>query len=374
MKFRSHLFVFIACTLLLPLKVIAGACDAHFTFDGNLNDSSGNAYNGQMIGAKGVVASPQFVDGKYGQALQFDGTSAMRSFVDLHFDTCPEVTVTAWIQVTDGERKGTQELVSTGSGSGPGIRLLGANLILKGSANGIMRRNVVRPNAGWMFVAGVYDYTNGTYTLYSRNRGMDKQMGKSRKPPEEAIWVGAFNDDLANAATNIVIDDVRIYGRLFNKDEIQAVRTGAGITGRDGGTLNALAPTNLPGAAPTQIPGDQFDPATPTQIPGDQFDPATPTLIPGDQFDPATPTLIPGDQFDPETPTLIPGDQFDPAMPTQIPGDQFDPATPTLIPGDQFDPTVPVQLPDSGGAAELSVEPEDGTATQGAMPKLFGDP
>jgi len=229
MNSRIHLFACVACTLLLPLKVMAGVCDAHFTFDGNLNDSGSNGYDGQMIGQKGVIAAPQFVDGKYGRALQLDGTSAMRSFVDLHFDTCPEVTVTAWIQVNDGVRKGVQELISTGSGSGPGIRVSGANLLLKGSANGIIRRDAIRPNAGWMFVAGVYDYTNGIYTLYSRNRGVDKEMGTSRKPPDEAIWVGAFNDGLANAATNILIDDVRIYGRLFSTDELRAIQTNAAV-------------------------------------------------------------------------------------------------------------------------------------------------
>jgi hypothetical protein len=282
------------------------------------------------------------------------------------------VTVTAWIQVTGAERKGTQELISTGSGSGPGIRVSGTNLVLKGSANGIIRRDAIRPNAGWMFVAGVYDYANGTYTLYSRNRGVDKKMGTSRKPAEEAIWVGAFNDGLANAATNIVIDDVRTYGRLLSKDDFRSLQAG-------GGTLNALAPTNLQLPAPAQIPGDMFDPTAPAQIPGDMFDPTEPTQIPGDMFDPTEPTQIPDSGQDDvrSGTTVAPPSTLQPGMVEYVPTE----TAPSLDPDDRIatqgalpelfgDLDKPIDADDV--AAE--VDPEDQIATQGVMPELFGDP
>jgi len=221
--YSSSIFAIIVA-LILPVGAMAGQCDAHFTFDGDLQDTGGNGYHGQMIGKDGASATPRFVEGKQGRALELVGDSAMRSFLDLHFDTCPQVTVTAWIQVTGTERKGIQYLFSTGSGIGPGIRVSGTNLMLRGSANGIIQRDAIRANAGWMFVAGAYDYKNGIYTLYSRNRIVDKEMGESRKAPEEAIWVGAFNDGLAGPAAGILIDDLRIYGQVLSADELRAAQ------------------------------------------------------------------------------------------------------------------------------------------------------
>jgi len=268
MKHYSQQMFAVITALFFPVAAFAGSCDAHYAFDGDLQDAGGNSYNGQMIGKDGAKASAQFTDGKYGQALQLDGTSAMRSFIDMHFDTCPQVTITAWIQVVGMERKGVQYVFSTGSGSGPGIRVSGTNLSLSGSANGIIKRNAIRANAGWMFVAGVYDFTKGTYTLYSRNidRGIDKEMGDSRKAPEEAIWVGAFNDGLAGPATGILIDDLRIYGRALGKDEIRKLQIGEtekNLVAEDpslpmqpeGPSLDSpLEPPNIPGGVLTQHP------------------------------------------------------------------------------------------------------------------------
>ena len=263
--YSKHLFALIAA-LICPVVTIAGPCDAYFSFDGDLQDAGGNSYNGQMIGKEGAKASPQFAEGKYGQALHLDGTSAMRSFIDLHLDTCPQVTVTAWIQATGTVRKGVQYLFSTGSGSGPGIRVSGTNLTLSGSANGITQRNAIRANAGWMFVAGVYDYTKGTYTLYSRTRGVDKELGENIRAPEEAIWVGAFNDGLAGPATDILIDDLHIYGRALRREEIRKLQIGEtekNLVASDpslpmqpeGPSFGSpMEPPNIPGGVLTQRP------------------------------------------------------------------------------------------------------------------------
>ncbi len=247
-NYSNQVFVAIAA-LFFSVAAFAGQCDAYFTFDGDLQDTGGNGYHGQMIGKDGALAMPGFVEGKQGKALELVGDSAMRAFVDLHFDTCPQVTVTAWIQVIDTERKGIQYLVSTGSGSGPGVRISSAILILNGTANGIIQRDVIRSNAGWMFVAGVYDYANGTYTLYSRNRGIDKELGENVKAPEEAIWVGAFNDGLAGPAAGILIDELRIYGQALSADELRAAQVIAAAA--PGTETQAASTTPTSDALPT---------------------------------------------------------------------------------------------------------------------------
>lgn len=214
-------------SMLVASDALAQSCDAHFTFDGNLSDSSGNGYDGQMIGKDGAPATPSFVPGRSGQALQFDGASTMKAFVDLHQDNCPHVTITAWIKTTDAFGAGAMDIFSTGIGLGPGIRSSGSALQLRGPANGIRQQGALEVNGGWQFVAGVYDFENKVYKLHWGGRHTAlKNLRDTHPPPRQAIWVGAFNDSLSGAAAGLVVDELRIYGHAFGNAEIQDLRAG----------------------------------------------------------------------------------------------------------------------------------------------------
>lgn len=219
----------LAAVILSPSMVWAGPCDATFNFDGNLLDSSGNGNDGTMIGKGGVPAKPVFVEGRSGQALRFDGTSAMRAPLDLYIKNCPQVTISAWVKIDADSPKTTQFLLSTGSGSGPGIRISGTGLSLHGPANGLFKGNAIRPNSGWRFVAGVYDYEageTGTFALHWRDRPLEPvSMSSNVREWEDMLWVGAMNDSLSPAAKGIVIDDVRIEGRVLGYKDLRSLRT-----------------------------------------------------------------------------------------------------------------------------------------------------
>ena len=62
-KARPQIAIISAMVLLLPAQAVAQQCDAHFSFEGNLTDSSANGADGRMIGPAGAVATPQFVAG-----------------------------------------------------------------------------------------------------------------------------------------------------------------------------------------------------------------------------------------------------------------------------------------------------------------------
>ena len=97
---------------------------------------------------------------------------------------------------------------------------------MSGPANGIRQQRGIRRNGGWQFVAAVYDFENDTYTLHWGGRNSKPQSMKGlRYEPDSAIWVGAFNDNLASAATELSIDDVRIIGRALSPAEINQLRT-----------------------------------------------------------------------------------------------------------------------------------------------------
>jgi len=242
--------------LYLAGPALAGPCDAYYTFDGTLADAGGNGYDGTMIGKGGTLARPEFAAGRTGQALRLGGTAAMRAFVDLHPDFCPQVTFTAWISPDGSGPRATQSIFSTGSGHGPGLRISGGTLTLNGPANGLGQSNAVRGNAGWQFVAGVYDYANRSYTLYWGKRSVTKPLPDDLREPEEAIWVGAFNDTLSSPAAGIVIDDLRIVGRALGKDELAAQQDDARAIGE---TEKNLA---ISGATPA-VPGVLQQPGQP---------------------------------------------------------------------------------------------------------------
>jgi hypothetical protein len=299
---RSNGYALAAIGLLWgAVAAAAGPCEAYYTFDGTLADSSGNGYDGEMLDEASEPAKAIFTQGKFGQALELDGKAAMRALLDLSYEGCPKVTFSAWIRVDRNAPADTMHVLSTGRGSGPGLRISGRMLALNGTENGLAQWDAIRPG-GWLFVAGVYDYDAGTYTLYWQGRHATESLSRYRDAPDTALWVGVWFDDYGGLARGVAIDDLRITGAAEPPERIAALRS----------ARQPLAWV----AANTPIPGD------PAQLPGDQY---TPTQLPGDQY---TPAQLPGDQY---TRTRLPGDQYEP---TELPGDQY---TPTLLAGDQYD-------------------------------------
>jgi len=206
-----------------PLTAMGGPCDAYYSFDGNLSDASGS-YNGTMIGKEGMPALAQFSDGIDGQALQLDGRSAMRAFLDLNPETCPQITITAWIRVEHPAIGKTRYIVSTGSGGGPSLWSSGAIARLSGNGNGLSHRDAIRDGRAWFFFACVYDYKAKTYRFHWRDRVVEGNLPESSRPPEDAFWVGAFNDRLDYALVGGHIDELRITGKVLSSQELVRMR------------------------------------------------------------------------------------------------------------------------------------------------------
>ena len=225
------------------------SCDAYFKFDGNLSDSSGNGHDGTMIGTKGTPASPAFSAGVDGQALHVDGTSAMRTYLDLNYESCPKVTVAGWIRVDSIDVRSTQYILSTGGGSGPGLRSSGTTAVLTGTGNGLIYQKALRDERAWFFFAGVYDYEAGTYRFHWRDRIFEGKLSGSRRPPEDAFWVGAYNDSVNYASEGAHIDELRVIGKTLTPEEIRELRGG-----RPGAIVSlgrqAGLGTSIPQAAP----------------------------------------------------------------------------------------------------------------------------
>lgn len=224
---RSRIIAVAASAIGLSLASAAQAsrCDAHYPFDGTLADATGNGYDGLMIAGDGEPGPPEFVEGKHGEALHIHGGTAMRSFLDLHYEACPQFTITAWFRLpTIAEHADVQYIFSTGASGGiPGAYVSGRTLRLSGQANGLPQQDAIRDGYTWYFVAAVFDYDARIYKLYWRNRSQEAALSESPYQPEDSFWVGTRSDTMYKTARSLYIDDLRVHGRVLELDEIRDV-------------------------------------------------------------------------------------------------------------------------------------------------------
>lgn len=226
MRFRALFLPAVLACVLSSAVAHAGPCDAHFTFDGSLADSGGSGNDGQFVDSSGepIDRSGEFVPGKLGQALRLNGETTVFSELDLQTETCPQVSVTAWVFL-EGFPKNSHGLISTGFGRGPRLAASSSNLSSWGGSNEIRAGLAIRPGI-WIFIAGVWDYTAGVHRLYWRHRSMEEALGESKRPPQEGFWIGAYayGSKMMNRANGILIDDLKVHGKALTEDEVHAIR------------------------------------------------------------------------------------------------------------------------------------------------------
>ncbi len=215
----AHLLAALLCLALVPAAAIAGPCDAHYRFDGDLVDSSGNGNDGQMLTKEGALGRPDFVAGHSGQALKLDGTKAMRAFLDLSYRKCPQVTFTAWVNVEPAPNQ-----MIFGMSSAQYVMASNSTLIARAGGKDTSARNAVMSNAGWLFIAASWDAQTKKVTLHWRGRSIDGVIGDSQREADPSIWLGALDSRLAFAARQLVIDDVRIVGEVLDHERIMALQ------------------------------------------------------------------------------------------------------------------------------------------------------
>jgi hypothetical protein len=189
---------------------------ALYSFENNVNDSSGNGLNGTISG------NPMYADGISGMAMSLDGVN---DYINLGnnpmFDITEQITLAAWVNTNDSGDGQHNPYISKGDtayaikhASGNTIQFFiydedwySANYSVNDSFNG-----------DWHFVAGTYDgaevklYVDGSLT--------------GTTPHEGTIGVQTFN---VAVGTNTeaegrfywgLIDEARIYNRALTINEI----------------------------------------------------------------------------------------------------------------------------------------------------------
>ncbi len=112
MKSKIYLWTLVSLIIIFTslISITAQTTDlvAHYKFDGDVKDSSGNNNNGVIQGTS------SFVSGKFGNAMNLDGTgNNFASFgrtSSLNFGG-NKITIEAWIKPTDARKSGAQRMI-----------------------------------------------------------------------------------------------------------------------------------------------------------------------------------------------------------------------------------------------------------------------
>lgn len=227
------MLIFLAGFLTLPVLAqnVEGLV-AYWAFDekegDTASDSSGNGHNGKLMG------DPQWTDDGYlGGALEFD-QSGDEVNVPYHPNLNPEsFTICAWVNL-DSDGRGYRTIVSTRYEFPQKGYILYAGPALDGSGNiwqfwtgnGVFWNIVKGPpfsTGNWEHLAGVY--ANGIQKLYLNGILVGEISGTLHPNLSEELLIGAGANELVTHTYFFKgkIDEVRLYNRPLNVDEITTV-------------------------------------------------------------------------------------------------------------------------------------------------------
>lgn len=201
---------------------------AYWDFNGNSGDSakdvSGNGHNGTLIGG-----TERTKDGKYGGALEFNGTDSEVD-VPYHEDLNPEVfTITAWANVASNGT-GHRAVVSSRADfpqRGYIFYCEPGNTWEFWIGAGANHWKPVRGPAvnldEWEHLAGTY--ADGNHKFYVNGEFIGEENFDIDVNPNEEFLIGAGANETANHNYRFLglIDEVRLYNRVLNEDEIAKV-------------------------------------------------------------------------------------------------------------------------------------------------------
>jgi len=201
-----------------PIEPDTAGLAAHYKFDQNADDSSGNNNHGTVIG------NPQWVPGKIDGGLDLDGRN---DYVDCgndpSLDITGQITISAWIYPT-GSGLSTYPRVldkSNGTGAGdPGYKIYpraAENYIVTLSAGGASRyssSSVVLDS--WNYMAFIITGTQWKFFLNGAWQEWDESTFPSLS--SNPLFIG--NGPVEDRHLDGIIDDVRIYNRELSLAEI----------------------------------------------------------------------------------------------------------------------------------------------------------
>ncbi|HEC02182.1 MAG TPA: LamG domain-containing protein, partial [Phycisphaerales bacterium] len=210
--------------LITPAEPGAAGLQAHYEFEGNTNDSSGNACHGTAAG------NPFFGEGKIGQAMSFDGLDDVVEVphsAGIGFNDSTNLTVTLWAKPIKLPRLSWTGIITKnrdiGGSAVYGIWINNSNQWhfhvggRKGNAN---IPGAPEPTEEWHFVAMTHDVDATTLRGYVDGLMIYENTNSDPAPltAQSPLWIGG-----SQSVTEFYpgqLDDVRIYDRTLTQEEI----------------------------------------------------------------------------------------------------------------------------------------------------------
>jgi hypothetical protein len=203
------------------------------------SDSSGNGHDGTLLG------DTKWVKGKFGQALEFDGSGDLVDTLYTADDQNAAWTVMCWVKLSGpsphanmrllvGRSNGTPQLWVNEAGNGQTMHKTGNDFQKCLGTTDIPEE--------WTHLAGTFD--GSLIRLYVN--GVEEASMKPVGDPIPNIYtvqIGGFDDTLHGGGwsgcwTNAVIDEVALFSAVLTGNEIKSIMNG-GVEA----TVLAVSPT-----------------------------------------------------------------------------------------------------------------------------------
>lgn len=220
-------------------------------FDGDAKDSSGYGNDGTIYGAT-------FVDGKFGNALSFDGMNNYVSVADASSLKPTQITIAAWINPNSFMQWGTVLTKSSYSSWDDGYGLahyLGSNDINFFINNYNYNKTSTNISIGqWSYIVGTYDGSNIKLYVNGQLKSSFAYLGSISNSNQPLLLGMGTGGEGNKFLWNGLIDEVRIYNRALSAKEIS--------TNYD----STPTPTPTPTQTSTLIPLNIIITSTPTSV------------------------------------------------------------------------------------------------------------
>lgn len=202
---------------------------AHYTFDGNLEDSSGNGNNGT---ANGSIA---FVNGPIGKAAVFDGKSYIQVADNSSLDLKNSFTISVWVYKNYNYKYGDAPMiVKTGESSDDdnSIALYDNQMtpvldLNADSDNTSFESNKYVDMHKWVLETVTYDKKNLVFYTDGVQVKKDQFSGKLISAKGDLL-IGMMLEDDVNRYFKGCMDDLRIYSSCLSPQEVAKLYSDTG--------------------------------------------------------------------------------------------------------------------------------------------------
>ena len=243
---KLSLMAFLFCLSQVAVANLTDDLLAHYPFDGNANDESGNSHNGVVNG----VTLTEDRNGKPNSAYQFGNGNYIQ--IDSPVRDKPPFSISLWVRYETMPNEGDYIIANGGETAGSqGISLLipgllekerycnfnysdGAIMFAVGNQNTNFREFVIAamPTQKWNHVVATWDEKNQIKVYI--NSQLAQLSNVSACSNLSAKGFGSVNDMRIGLPSNInkyflngKLDDIRIYKRVLSEQEVQEVKEGA---------------------------------------------------------------------------------------------------------------------------------------------------